>query len=371
MPNHVINHLEFRCSEERLKEILTAICYEETNPDAEMTGPGTIDFNRITPMPESLNIESGSRTIDGVSLYLTSLNPDVHHFGEDKLEPEAFRALLAQVGKRYGFVEYNPAMSREEIEKRAQYTDAETLLELGKTAVENQRQYGAISWYEWRTRPDTWNTKWNSYYPYEYQGGDTITFQTAWSAPHPIAEKLSRMYPEVEIQHRWANEDFTQSCGSRTYQNGEVIDWDEPQTDRERMELSAELWDSDLEECGYVLNAEGTNYIRFDYPEYPVMNVCGVSVLYSDSGLTDYDVPKGTRVYRLRKDLEGKRFVSMDADVPGTKDCCIVSKKLFNLGPTGVLHFTGDTQPVLTEEKMSFMEYKEGNQEHGEVMDLG
>lgn len=28
MPNHVINRLEFECSEERLKELLSAICYD-------------------------------------------------------------------------------------------------------------------------------------------------------------------------------------------------------------------------------------------------------------------------------------------------------------------------------------------------------
>ena len=30
MPNHVINRLEFECPEERLKEILSAICYDDS-----------------------------------------------------------------------------------------------------------------------------------------------------------------------------------------------------------------------------------------------------------------------------------------------------------------------------------------------------
>ena len=132
MPNHVINRLEFDCPKERLDEILSAICYDEGSDEAEITGPGTIDFNKITPMPPSLNIESGSRTIDGISLYLTSLNPDVHHFGEDKMEHEAFHAMLAMVGKNYGFMSYNPSMSTEEIAKCTQSTSAEELLEMGK-----------------------------------------------------------------------------------------------------------------------------------------------------------------------------------------------------------------------------------------------
>lgn len=51
MPNHVINRLEFDCSQGRLKEILATICYDEDSDVAEVTGLGTIDFNKITPMP--------------------------------------------------------------------------------------------------------------------------------------------------------------------------------------------------------------------------------------------------------------------------------------------------------------------------------
>ena len=262
MPNHVINRLEFDCSKERLDEILAAICYDESSDEAEITGPGTIDFNKITPMPSSLNIESGSRTIDGISLYLTSLNPDVHHFGEEKMGLEEFHAMLTKVGKNYGFMSYNPSMSKEEIAKCTQYTSAEELLEMGKTAVNNKLQYGATTWYDWRTRPDTWNTKWNSYYPSDYHGGNEITFQTAWDAPHPIIQKLSQMYPEVTIHHRWANEDYTQQCGSRTYLGGEEIDWDIPNTNRGTIEMAAEIWEVDLEESGLLLNADGTDYVN-------------------------------------------------------------------------------------------------------------
>lgn len=372
MPNHVMNRVTFDCSDERLKEILSAICYDENADGADITGPGTIDFNKITPMPPSLDIESGSRTIDSVSLYLTSLNPDVHHFGEEKLEHEAFRALLAQVGKRYGFVEYDPAMSREKIEKCTQYTDAETLLEMGKTAVDNQRQYGATTWYEWRTRPDTWGTKWNSYWPGDYNGGNEITFQTAWSAPHPIIEKLSRMYPEVVIQHRWADEDYTTNCGGITYRNGLVLNIDSPDTQRETIEMALDVWDSSPEDWGLVLSADGTDYIRTDYPEYPVMEINGTSVLYSEKGMDASDIPQGMYVYRLRKDLEGEHFVSLDGASPTSKEACVISKTPFDLGDSGVMHFTAQTQPVSTDEELSFGEYREGpDQENAEVMSLG
>ena len=66
MPNHVINRLSFDCSEERLKQILSEICYDDS-AEVETTGIGTIDFNKITPMPPSLDIEDGSNTNHGIA----------------------------------------------------------------------------------------------------------------------------------------------------------------------------------------------------------------------------------------------------------------------------------------------------------------
>ena len=35
-----------------------------------------------------------------------------------------------------------------------------------------------------------------------------ISFQTAWSAPHPVIEKTVEMFPDVQIMHRWADSFF-------------------------------------------------------------------------------------------------------------------------------------------------------------------
>ena len=241
MPNHVINRLEFECSEERLKEILSAICYDDSS-EAERTGIGTIDFNKITPMPSSLDIESGSSTDRGINLYLTSVNPSVRYYGKEKMDPVAFTSLVERLNGSRSFLRHNAALTPEEIQNATLYHSEDELLQLGKTAVENLMQYGATTWYDWRTRGDTWNTKWNSYNAYDYNGGNEICFQTAWSAPHPIIEKLSAMYPEVTIKHRWANEDLWQGCGSQTYLGGEMIDEDYPESDREQLARAAFSW---------------------------------------------------------------------------------------------------------------------------------
>ena len=52
MPNHVINHVSFTdCTPARRREILEAIQYDD-NGENEYHGIGTIDFNKIIPMPE-------------------------------------------------------------------------------------------------------------------------------------------------------------------------------------------------------------------------------------------------------------------------------------------------------------------------------
>ena len=248
MPNHVMNRLEFDCPMERLREILGAICYDGGSEEAERTGIGTIDFNKIIPMPATLNIEAGSRTMDGVNLYLTSLNPDAPHFGSEKMDPEAFSAFVQKIGKTYGFGSRNHNLSEEEIAKVTQYTSAEELLELGKTAVHNQLQYGATTWYDWRIQPDHWNTKWNSYDPGDYDGGREITFQTAWCPPHPIIQKLSEMYPEVTIRHAWANEDLSADAGELYYEGGQKVDGHVPISEEETRRMAINIWDWDPEE---------------------------------------------------------------------------------------------------------------------------
>ena len=42
----------------------------------------------------------------------------------------------------------------------------------------------------------------------DYQDGDALNFLTAWSAPHPVMEKLAEMFPDVGIEHEWADEDI-------------------------------------------------------------------------------------------------------------------------------------------------------------------
>lgn len=51
MPNHITNKLTINGTEEQVNEVLNFIKIEETE-NSECFGIGTIDFNKITPMPK-------------------------------------------------------------------------------------------------------------------------------------------------------------------------------------------------------------------------------------------------------------------------------------------------------------------------------
>ena len=69
MPNWVENRLSYNGNETEIKEMLEKIRYDNATI-------GTIDFNKIIPMPKSLDIECGSRTDKGIEMvknYLENL----------------------------------------------------------------------------------------------------------------------------------------------------------------------------------------------------------------------------------------------------------------------------------------------------------
>lgn len=55
MPNHIENRISLAGDKEQIAAMLEQI-------KSDKYGLGTIDFNKIRPMPETLDIEAGSRT---------------------------------------------------------------------------------------------------------------------------------------------------------------------------------------------------------------------------------------------------------------------------------------------------------------------
>ena len=87
------------------------------------------------------------------------------------------------------------------------------LEELGDAYINNRKEYGKTTWYDWAI--ENWGTKWEA----TEIGCDknTIIFDTAWSTPEPIFEKLSELLPDEYIEVKYADECYS------NYNNGILI----------------------------------------------------------------------------------------------------------------------------------------------------
>lgn len=70
MPNHIANLITLRGDEKRIAEVREQLRYQED-------GLGSLDFNKLIPMPKSLEIEEGSNTTNAIRLYVTAVDPNI------------------------------------------------------------------------------------------------------------------------------------------------------------------------------------------------------------------------------------------------------------------------------------------------------
>lgn len=225
MPNWVKNRLtiEGENSEAVLNELITV------NEDGERT----FDFNKIIPMPESLQIISGTVTDKCVALYLTAANPNAEYYGSasDKLTYAEYGSVLEKLkasGRRLNGLEIMlPVETIAEYEKVAigdsPDFDAgqtrEEAIAYGKRAVDNVLQHGYMNWYDWSVA--NWGTKWNACDC--WFDGSTIEFDTAWSDVSDLMCKLSEKYPNNYFYYDFAEEQAGLYAGSYTFEDGGEI----------------------------------------------------------------------------------------------------------------------------------------------------
>lgn len=337
MPNHVENIITLKGDEQRIREMLEAIQNDEL-------GLGTVDFNKIIPMPESLNIESGSRTDRGLKAYSDFI--DVYVFGRN-----ADDALNA--------IKNIPKESEDAFLKRRTDIEADEWA-LGKTAWNNIQKYGFPTWYEWSI--NNWGTKWNVY-GYEkgldYSASGNLHFQTAWSAPHPVIQKLAQMYPEISFEHEWADEDIGHNCGRYSYTGGERIEKYYPESEIEAIEFAFRVWDYDPSDYDLMLNKAETAYINIKNEKFDLFELFGKPALFSNGRLTDKDIPKGLYCYDLREGDDG-RFATVETKVTVNHAGTVITDEPIDFGELGYIVLTEDTEPNFMGEEMTFGEYMQG-----------
>ncbi len=259
MPNWVTNKLtiEGPKSAEVMKSLLTK------NEEDEYQ----FDFNKITPMPEELNIISGSLTEKAIEIYLSTINPDMQD-GKNE-NSECFIKQKDLANKSKFFREYRDDLTKNEIEEIVEnFSNEETLnsfdalFNYGKKAILNLEKYGAKDWYSWSI--EHWGTKWNACHNiYDIENSPSeIMFDTAWSNVADLIAKLSTMHPENQFQIEFAEEWVGNQCGNLTFKNGEQINGEFFENgSKQAFEQAFKLWGEDLAEL-YVFDEKKQNYIN-------------------------------------------------------------------------------------------------------------
>lgn len=202
-----------------------------------------LDFNKIIPMPKTLELESGS--ITSIAIFYAYICKDDEE--KKKIEDILKRAgPYESINKR--LQEYKEAGQYKNIYKEAtKYKPSEiqkslnisTLEELGDTYIRNIEIYGYTTWYEWCI--ENWGTKWNVN-DFSFNN-TTMIFYTAWATPEKIFEKISEELPNEHIEVKYADECYSNfNNGKLTFENG-LIDYE--------VELKGDfitkVWDEEIE----------------------------------------------------------------------------------------------------------------------------
>lgn len=199
MPNHVTNQIIIVGTEDDIEFVKQ---HMKSN-DREF------DFNRLIPMPESLGITSGSAVSNGVAVLLSRQG--------DHSKIDAIR--------NYNWAGTEDMSRSEFIDYLLSERGSSTNLEEAAIALANLKKFGHQDWYSWSIA--NWGTKWNAYDISELDNG--FQFDTAWSHPAPVIEKLVEFFPEITFKVAFADEDTGYNVGKYTVKGDEVIEEDFPE----------------------------------------------------------------------------------------------------------------------------------------------
>lgn len=276
MPNHISNILTIEGDATLVAQIKTDIISVGADDDDTRH----VDFNKIIPCPESLNITSGSTTDNGIAILkyragdATGINEILgYKWGKEFATPEDLINYLLERGSAN--------------------------LEEAQKALDNERLYGHRDWYSWNTK--NWGTKWNAYDSIQREDG-SIYFQTAWSTPYPVMLALSAKYPEAIIKVRFADEDFGHNVGEYILQNGDVVEENIPDGgSEEAYEMAAEItgYENYLTDRMYDIEAETIEELE-DYEKTWIKTVYNKGVLQ--------DFPKVVLQYMEQLAIEDENY---------------------------------------------------------------
>lgn len=144
----------------------------------------------------------------------------------------------------------------------------------GNLGHEEYAKYGKNNWYDWSLH--NWGTKWNAYNSCLDKDINEIEFDTAWSCPLAVLNKLAELCykHDVSFTGKWADEDagcnvgvFESDCDSDEYWfSYEYI----ANESNEAYEIYAEV----KGESNCFGKDTNGNWVRYDCDNCPNANIC-------------------------------------------------------------------------------------------------
>lgn len=164
-------------------------------------GSDVFDFNLVIPRPEIYSdpdLVSGGHQDAAIYWYRSergTIEPKklvTHRKGMPIFE----RILFDKIN---GVNEW----ARSDIDR---FGDLDELYETGRKYMDAYEKYGFLDWYDWDVA--YWGTKWNAHDTYFDHVNGSVDFETAWSYPKPIIDKILKDNPNCRIEFWWQDEDY-------------------------------------------------------------------------------------------------------------------------------------------------------------------
>ena len=308
MANNITNIVTINADENLVREILTEIKDDEF-------GMGSIDFNKVIPLSERMNISNTPDAQKALAFYRGCMHECMELLMSGK-DPE----LIAERQRYYRF-------------------NLPEMWKLGKEYYNDIQKYGTGS--EVDIKRKFWGSKWNSYgykdLPKYEDGSNTIRFHSANASVPKVMEELSAMFPTAEFAYRWADENTGYNVGEAKYKNGICREKHIPVNDSlEAYELAIDIRNivTDGADAEWMLSADASTYVQMGDDDFSLAYVKEQPLMFTERALTTADIPQGMHLYTL--DMMDGSIVSKEPLEADENNCLILDE------PDEDLNFTDD-----------------------------
>lgn len=231
MPNHCSNEFIIKGSKEDLAHFIENYT---TIPEGSTEEQRVIDCNKIIPMPEELNIESGGRGESTYEILRHSSDTLLKDINTIAFKFEKFKAkLIPLLNKPWETITVGESIdilrNHEELKDSFDF-------ELGEKYFSNKQKYGYTTWYDWRCA--IWGTKWGAYdatCEMNSEGTEwTGVFYTAWVPAANVYRRMVELNPKLHFTIKYKDEGGAFAGTYETCDYGILMDT--PFTDEELKE---------------------------------------------------------------------------------------------------------------------------------------